>query len=78
MESIRLDIDESIFENVLWFINQLPKNKIRIIQNNNEFKRNKQYLHEELNKIDAGKATYITIDEAEEKLDKILSRYDKI
>ncbi|QWR78065.1 hypothetical protein [Candidatus Magnetomonas plexicatena] len=31
MQQVLLEVDESIYDNVLWFLNQLPKDKIEII-----------------------------------------------
>ncbi|MBF0465922.1 MAG: hypothetical protein HQK88_13525 [Nitrospirae bacterium] len=31
MQQVHIEIDESIYDNVLWFLNQLPKDKIEII-----------------------------------------------
>ncbi|MDD2716115.1 MAG: hypothetical protein PHW04_09490 [Candidatus Wallbacteria bacterium] len=32
MQTITLKIDDSIYENLLWLLNQFPKKKIRIIE----------------------------------------------
>lgn len=33
MHSIRLDIEDSVFEKVIHFLNNLPKNEVKIIEN---------------------------------------------
>ena len=53
-------------------------NKDRLSNNEIEFDIIKKYLNDELNIMDTGKTKFYTIDEADEKLDKILARYENL
>ena len=43
MKTIRLDIEDSIFDNVMYFLNNLPKKDIKLnIENSEESKKKKR------------------------------------
>ncbi len=74
MQTIRLRINERIYDRLLGILGKFNKDEIEIISEDAEFLENQKYLEAELNEIVQGKASFIGIDEAEERLDEISTR----
>lgn len=74
MQTIRLRINERIYDRLLGVLGKFNKDEIEIIQENSEFLENQKYLESELEDIVQGKASFINIDEAEKRLEEILTR----
>jgi len=73
-----LDIKESYeaqFIGVLQSLDSRFFNKVEI-DKDSLFMKNKAYLHKALESIDNGTAKMISLEEFEEKMDKVLSEYE--
>jgi len=71
MHSIRLDIEDSVFDKVIYFLNNLPKNEVKIIETkviNDDW----SYLESE---IDIGLDSGISKKSHKEIIDDIKSKY---
>ncbi len=71
MQTIRLRINDKIYNNLLWLLGKFEKNEIEIITEDKEFLSVQSYLEKELKQIEEGKATFHTIEELENDLNKI-------
>lgn len=76
MHSIKLKIDDKIYEPLLWFLKKFSKDELEIIEEDNEMLENQQYLESELKEIVEGSATFYSIDEVEQRLDKVIARHE--
>ncbi len=76
METLKIHIDESIYDDVLSYLMALPRDKVKIVSEEKQFKANRQYLQKELNEIDSGYGRFIELKELEAKLEKIISNYE--
>jgi len=78
MHTLTLQIDDSIYSNVLWFLHQLPSNKLRIVSDTVDevFIAHQKYLQNELDEIKSGKAVFFTTEQVEERLNKVIGRYE--
>jgi len=79
MHSIRLKISDKIYENVLWWLSKFSKDEVEIIIEDSEeqtFEENKKYLSEELNEILGGSAKFLSEEEAEYRLEKIIKKHE--
>ncbi|HKL34163.1 MAG TPA: hypothetical protein VJ919_16605 [Tangfeifania sp.] len=77
MHSIRLKISDKIYDNVLWWLSRFSKDEVEIIIEDSDeqaFEENKKYLSEELNEILEGSAKFLTEDEAEYRLEKMIKK----
>jgi len=77
MHSIRLKISDKIYDNVLWWLSRFSKDEVEIIIEDSDeqaFEENKKYLSEELNEILDGSAKFLTEDEAEYRLEKMIKK----
>lgn len=76
MHSVRLKINDKIYENLLWLLRQFKKEELEIMIEDEEFQQNKKYLEAELKDISEGKAEFYSLEEAEEKLEKRIKRHE--
>lgn len=76
MQTIRLRINEKIYDKLIWFLSKFSKDEIEIIPENEEYIRNRKYLSGELDEIIHGKATFLEMNEAESKLENVIKKYE--
>ncbi|PHR58376.1 MAG: hypothetical protein COA44_02705 [Arcobacter sp.] len=71
MHSIRLDIQDNVFDKVIYFLNNLPKNDVKIIENN-FIEEDWSHLESE---IDKGLSSGISDKSHEEIINHIKRKY---
>ena len=79
MHSIRLKISDKIYENVLWWLSKFSKDEVEIIIEDSDeqtFEENKKYLSEELDEILNGSAKFLSEEEAEYRLGKMIKKQE--
>lgn len=76
MQTIRLRVSESIYHNLMWFLQRFSKEEIQVIKENDEFISIQQYLKSELETIENGTAKFITLEQLEEELETTIKKYE--
>lgn len=76
MHTIRLKVNDKIYENLLWLLSKFSKDEIEIVVENSTFSNDQKYLEKELNEILAGEAKFIGVEEAEEQLEKSIMKHE--
>ena len=74
MQTIRLRINDRIYDKLIWLLSKFNNDEIEIITENSEFIENQEYLTSEFNEIIQGKAVFVDINEVNERLEKIIVR----
>ena len=74
MHTIRLRINDRIYDKLIWLLSKFNKDEIEIITENSEFIENQKYLTSEFNEIIQGKPLFVDINEVDERLEKIIVR----
>jgi hypothetical protein len=74
MHTIRLRINDRIYDKLLWLLSKFDNDEIEIISEDAEFIENQKYLNSELNEIIQGKATFVDINEVNDRLETIITR----
>ena len=74
MQTIRLNINEKVYDRLLWLLGKFGKDEVEIIPEDNDYAKNRQYLESELNEIQAGDASFIGIDQLEQRLTATINR----
>ncbi len=76
---IVIDVKEGYATQFLSILQSLDSrffNKVTL-EESSDFMKDKQYLQEELAELQSGKATMVSLDEFETRLDNVLSEYDR-
>jgi hypothetical protein len=76
METIRLEFQPNIKAKILELLSSFSLNELKIVQEDEEFSRNKAMIKEEVEKIENGTAEYCTFEELDSYLDEVISEYD--
>jgi hypothetical protein len=74
MQTIRLRINDRVYDKIIWLLSKFNSDEIEIITENDEFIENQKYLSSELNEIIQGKTVFIDFNEVNERLEKIIVR----
>lgn len=76
MHTIRLKVNDKIYEKLLWLLSKFSKDEIEIMVENSTFSTDQKYLEKELNEIISGEAKFIGFEEAEERLEKSIKQHE--
>ena len=76
MHTVKLRVNDRIYEKFLWLLSKFNKDEIEIIPENSDFIINQKYLAGELNEIRQGKANFLEMDEVEQRLEKIIDKHE--
>lgn len=76
MHTIRLKVNDKIYEKLLWFLSKFSKDEIEIVVENSTFSNDQKYLEKELKEIMSGEAKFIDVEEAEERLEKSIKKHE--
>lgn len=72
MHTIQLKISEKVYDKVIGLLSKFNKEEIEIVSESSDFDSTLNYLHQELNEIETGKAKFISQQEFENRLNKIV------
>lgn len=76
MHTIRLKINDKVFDKLVWFLNKFSTDEVEIINEDTEFFENQEYLENELGEILKGKANFIELDEVDDRLENIIKSHE--
>lgn len=76
MLTLKIKISENVYDKFINLLSKFNKEDIEIIGENQEYLRNKKYLTEEYEDIINGKASFLEINEAEERIEKIIRKHE--
>jgi len=74
MHTIRLKINDKVYDKILWLLSKFSKHEVEIINEDAEYFENQKYLEQELGEILSGNARFVEMDEAEERLEKVIKQ----
>jgi hypothetical protein len=76
MHTIRLKVNDKIYEKLLWLLSKFSKDEIEIVVENSTFSSDQKYLEKELIEILSGEAKFIGVEEAEDRLEKSIKKHE--
>ena len=79
MQTVRLKISDKVYDKVMWLLSKFNRNEVEIIPDDPSYIEYQEYLQNELDEINNGKAKFHTIAELEARLDNVIkNRENKI
>lgn len=72
MHTIQLKISDKVYDKFIWLLNKFSKDEVEIVESDANFYANKLYIEKQLKEINEGRATYLTQEEFEKRLDDII------
>jgi hypothetical protein len=76
MATIKIKVSDKIAEKVLWLLWQFNPNELEIVESDLGFEENKAYLQGQLDRLTAEGSKKYTLEEAEEKLERIIKKHE--
>ena len=76
MQTVRLKINDKVYDKVMWLLSKFNRNEIEIIVDDSTYNENQEYLKNELDEINSGKAKFQSIDELESRLDNAIKKHE--
>ena len=73
---MKLKINDSVYDKFIWLLSKFSKDEVEIIPEDTDFKNNQTYLTAEFNEILQGKAIFIEMNEAEQRLETVISKHE--
>ena len=76
MHTLKLKINDQVYGQVIGFLGKFEKDEVEIISSESNFNETKKYLDAELDEITSGKATFFTVNEAEQRLENLIKKHE--
>jgi len=79
MHTIKLKIDDKVYDKLIWLLGKFTKDEVEIVLDEANFADTKKYLETELGDILQNKASFLSVNETEQRLEKLIrNRKDHI
>jgi hypothetical protein len=75
MHTVRLKVNDSVYDKLLGLLSKCNKDEVEIISETFDFKQNQSYFSNELDEILTTKARFIEVEEAEQRLENIIKKH---
>ena len=72
MQTVRLKINDKVYDKVMWLLSKFSRNEIEIIPDDPSYFEYQKYLQNELDEINDGKAKFQSIYGLEAHLDNVI------
>jgi len=76
MHTLKLKIDDRIYDKLIRQLEKFSKDEVEIIIDESDFTETKKYLDAELDEIKSGKAKFFTVNEAEQRLENLIKKHE--
>jgi len=76
MQTIKLRIDDRIYDKLIRQLEKFSKDEVEIVLDEPNFVETKKYLDAELDEIRSGKAKFLTVNEAEQRLENLIRKHE--
>ena len=76
MHTVKLRVNDGVYDKIIWLLSKFNKDEVEIIPETSDFAKDQKYLANELNEILNGKAKFVEINEAEQRLENIIKKHE--
>ncbi len=76
MHSVKLIISDKVYDRIMSLLKKFSTNEVQIITENEDFQNTKKYLENELKEMDAGNASFYSLEEFEKKLEDNIRKHE--
>ena len=74
MHTLKLKINDRVYDRLMALLSKFEKGDIEIVSETSEFVNNKAYLSQELNEILTEKTSFLTLEEAEQRFETVINK----
>ena len=76
MLTVRLNIKENVLDRVMQSLNAFTSDEVVIINEDQSFLANQNYLNKELEEINSGNVEFISHEELDSSLNEVIAKYE--
>ena len=76
MQTIRLRVNDKIYDRLMWLLERFNKEEIQVIRENDEFVSVREYLTKELENIENGTAKLVSVDQLDNELETTIKKHE--
>jgi len=76
MHTLKLKINDQVYDTLIGLLGKFTKDEVEIIMDESNFIETKKYLDAELDEIISGKAKFFTVNEAEQRLENMIKKHE--
>lgn len=76
MHTLQLKIDDKVYDKLIWLLGKFTKDEVEIIMDESSFSETKKYLDAELEEITSGNASFLTVNEVEQRLENTIRKHE--
>lgn len=76
MHTIKLKIDDRIYDKLIRQLSVFSKDEVEIVIDETNYTKIKKYLDAELDDITSGNAKFLTVEEAEQRLENRIRKHE--
>jgi hypothetical protein len=76
MTTFRIQINDKVLDKVLWLLGHFSKDEVSILEEDLEFLKQKKFIREELQRMDAGEVDYISVEEMNQQVKERIAKYE--
>lgn len=77
MPTIRLKVNDHIYQKLMWLLSKFDKSELEIIPESHDYAKNKKYLDAELAEIVSEKANFTDLEDADSQLEERIKKFEK-
>jgi hypothetical protein len=76
MHTLKLKINDQVYDKLIGLLSKFKKDEVEIIMDESNFNETKRYLDTELEEITSGNAKFLTVNEAEQRLENLIKKHE--
>ena len=76
MPTVKIKISPKIFSKVLTFLKSFKQEELEFVIDDEFYAENKAYLNKELQEVQEGQASYLTMEELENELNQVIKKHE--
>jgi len=76
MHTLKLKINDQVYDKLIGMLGKFSKDEVEIIMDESNFNETKRYLDTELEEITSGNAKFLTVNEAEQRLENMIRKHE--
>ena len=76
MHTLKLNISDTIYDKLIGLLKKFDKSELEIVQDDKVFLANKEYLHNEHAALKNGQAKFVSADELNNSVEKVVRKHD--
>lgn len=76
MHTLKLKINDKVYDKLIGLLGKFTKDEVEIIMDESSFNDTKKYLDAELEEITSGNASFLTVNEVEQRLENTIRKHE--